>query len=197
MDGYSENAKKKDTSQKTYGKTSSVSDSKDRRTITDLIAEIEDDRTRDYVENRLIPQMRWYQKKASECKALYLRLMSASIALGAFIPVLAVLVEGSLTLRASIVLCSVATTAINALLSLHNYKDLWINYRNSREILLGMLYSYFNNTGKFARGTAKQKNALLIELCETEFAHEDGTWRFMQEMMKDKYNDDEERFRIT
>ena len=151
------------------------------RPLSELAAEIQDARTKDYVENRLLPQMTWYSAKSREYKGQYYMLMSFSIVLGAMIPVTSLLLKGPLWVQVLIASLGASVTALNAYLSLNNSKDLWLTYRNTREILLRTLYFYFNNAEKFSKGTAEEKDALLIEVCEAELARENGTWRSMME----------------
>ena len=149
--------------------------------LAPLVEEIQDPRTKDYVKNRLLEQMNWYRKKSGECKKQYHRLMSASIVLGALIPVTSLFLGEPSVAQVLIAVFGVAVTALNAYISLNNSKDLWVTYRNTREILLRTLYFYFNNAEKFSKGTQEEKNALLIEVCEGEMARENGTWRSMME----------------
>ena len=149
--------------------------------LRELASNIQDVRTKDYVENRLLPQMTWYSKKSNSYRRQYQVLMSFSIALGAMIPVMSVLVQGPPIIQLLIALLGTGATAVNAYLSLSNSRDLWLTYRNTREILLRTLYFYFNNAEKFSDGTAEEKDELLIEVCEAELARENGTWRSMME----------------
>ena len=151
------------------------------RSISELAKEIPNAQTRDYVENRLLPQMKWYSAKSGACKKQYQMLMSLSIILGAMIPVTSLLLKGPLWVQVLIASLGVAVTAVNAYLSLNNSKDLWLTYRNTREILLRTLYFYFNNAEKFSGVTGEEKDELLIEVCEAEMARENGTWRSMME----------------
>ena len=151
------------------------------RSISELAKEIPNAQTKDYVENRLLPQMSWYSAKSRACKKQYQALMSFSIVLGAMIPVTSLLLKGPLWVQILIASLGAAVTAVNAYLSLNNSKDLWLTYRNTREILLRTLYFYFNNAEKFSGVTGEEKDELLIEVCEAEMARENGTWRSMME----------------
>lgn len=151
------------------------------RPLSELAGEIRDSRTKDYVENRLLPQMTWYSRKSMEYKKQYHALMSFSIMMGAMIPIMSFFLKGPLWVQVLIASLGAAVTAVNAYLSLNNSKDLWLTYRNTREILLRTLYFYFNNAEKFSKGTTEEKDALLIEVCEAELARENGTWRSMME----------------
>ena len=62
-------------------------------------------------------------------------------------------------------------------MALHNFKDLWLNYRNTREKLLRVLYYYFNDAGIFSKDMQQgERDILLINICEEEMAGENGEW---------------------
>ena len=145
--------------------------------LMDLVAQVENDNTREYIETRAIPEMKYYSRKSKECKQVYLRCMTASIILGGLIPVVAVFSDGNVWLRVLTALLGSSVTAINAYLSLQNSKDLWLMYRSVRESLLRTLYYYFNGADIFKDGTQEEKDARLIEFCETELANERMSWR--------------------
>lgn len=158
-----------------------------RRAANDRIAgiqawidEMPDGDARRYLDDRLLPQMEWYRKKSAESKKWYVRLMSASIAIGAMIPVFSVFTDGGIAMKALLALLGSAVTAINAMLALHNYKDLWNTYRKTREDLLQTLYYYFNNTGIFdGEETREKKDRRLIQTCEERMEQEHTGWSAM------------------
>lgn len=142
-----------------------------------LIDQVESDKTRHYIVNRLMPQMSYYRNASGKCKKRYLRWMIAAIIVGAVIPVLSVIADGSIFMKLVLSALGSAVTAINAYLALENAKDLWHNYRQEREILLSTLYCYLNNAGMFAHLESQElKDALLIETCEKEMTKEVGNW---------------------
>ena len=142
-----------------------------------LLAQVRNENTRDFIENRLIPQMKWYSARASACKRNYQICMTISITLGALIPVAAVMANGATAVKVVIALLGGGVTAVNAYLSMQNYKDLWLSYRNTRENLLRNLYCYFNNAGMFSRELPEaEKDILLVNLCEEELSRETGDW---------------------
>lgn len=148
-----------------------------------LITQIQDEKTQSYITNRLMPQMEWYSRKGRECKKQYHFWATVTIVLGAFIPVVSVFADGSIWVKALLVALGSIVTACNAYETLHNFKDLWITYRNIREKLLRTLYFYFNNTGVFAQeNTQNAKDLLLINICENEMSSEHSEW--MSQMQK-------------
>ncbi len=145
--------------------------------FSELINQVKNENTKDYIINRVVQQMKWYSSKSRSYKKKYYCWMTASIILGAFIPVVSVFADGSIWVKALLAALGAAVTACNAYLSLHNFKDLWVTYRKNRETLLRALYLYFNNVGFFSQsGTQEEKDALLITTCENLFSAETDAW---------------------
>lgn len=150
--------------------------------LSELIKQVQNEKTKDYITNRIVEQMKWYSSASRSCKQKYYRWMTATIVIGAFVPIVSVFADGSIGVKALLASLGAATTACNAYLSLHNFKDLWVDYRRARETLLRTLYLYFNNVGVFSQnGTQEEKDALLITICENVFSSENGGWQTIME----------------
>ena len=145
--------------------------------LEDFISQVQCENIKSYITNRVLPQMKWYSSKSGENKRKYHFWMTVAILLGAMIPVVSVLADGAVWVKALIATLGAAVTACNSYISLHNFKDLWFTYRNTREALLRILYSYFNSAGIFSQsGTQEEKDILLVKLCEEELSHETDEW---------------------
>lgn len=143
-----------------------------------LIAEIPNEGTRDYIENRLIPQMEYYSKRSSRCKGQYFWLMGAAIVLGSLIPVFSVFSHAQTPIKVLIAALGTGVTAINAFLALLNSKELWISYRVTEEKLMRTLYAYLNHADGFSRDlTQEERDVLLFQICEDEMAGEHSGWQ--------------------
>lgn len=143
---------------------------------------VENERTKRYIQERVIKQMDWYRTKCYTCKRKYQCWMTVSIILSGVIPVASIFANGALVAKVLIAALGAAVTGINAYLSLQNYKNLWNTYRRNRELLLSTLYLYFNNAGIFAKETDQNKrDEMLIDVCEKSFQQEITDWR---EIMK-------------
>ena len=139
---------------------------------------VENEKTRQYIQERVITQMEWYRKKSSTYKAKYQHWMTASIILSGSIPVVSVFADGSIISKVVIAVLGAAVTGIGAYLSLHNYKELWNLYRVNREMLLSTLYLYFNHVGVFKKDIAQEdRDAMLIDMCEKNFQQDYGNWK--------------------
>lgn len=153
--------------------------SNERNAALDVsIVQVQNERTKSYIANRLVPQMEWYSRKGRECKKQYHFWTTVTILLGALIPVVSVFADGNIWIRAILVALGSIVTACNAYETMHNYKELWITYRNIREQLLRTLHFYFNNAGVFAQeSTQEAKDLLLVNICENEMSNESDEWR--------------------
>lgn len=145
--------------------------------LADMVSQIQNEKIRNYINGRIIPQMKWYSSNSREYKRKYHRCMTVSILLGAFIPVVSVFADGSTEMKVVLAFLGASVTAINAYLSLHNYKDLWLEYRTTRERLLRILYCYFNDAGIFTQKNSQaEKDILLVNVCEEELSSEHDGW---------------------
>jgi len=149
-----------------------------RSDLSTWIEKVQDPDTKQYILQRVMEQMNFYKTKSRAFKKKYNNWMTASIIISFLIPVVSVFADGSLVMKVVIAFLGGSITAITAYLRLHNYLELWSIYRNNREYLLSVLYSYFTATGIF-RNIADQagRDALLIETCENCFSAENKQWR--------------------
>lgn len=128
---------------------------------------VEDENTRNYIKIRVIPQMDYYSKSSRNNKKQYLRLKRLVIVFSALIPVATLFSDYGIWGKLVIVLFGTSVSAITAYLELQNYDKLWGSYRTKREQLLEVLMYYFMNAGAFSSiPDQKQKNTLLVEICE-------------------------------
>ena len=141
--------------------------------IRKRVMQISDEETRNYLLDRVLPQMTWYGRKSAQYQKMYYRLMVATIVLGALIPIFSLLAHPVV-----VALLGVSVTAINAYLALRKYHELWVSYSNVREDLLHTLYCYFNRAGVFAKkdSTQAELDVLLVDTCENAFSKENGGW---------------------
>ena len=145
--------------------------------IRKRVMQMEDGETRNYLLDRVLPQMKWYSRKCAKYQTMYYRFMAAAILLGGLIPVFSV--GGSYgVVKVILALLGASVTAINAYLALYKYHELWIAYRGTREELIHTLYSYFNRAGVFAQKKMSEAelNVLLVDVCENALSKEMGGW---------------------
>lgn len=131
-----------------------------------------------YIEERVIDQIIWYNQKSKKAQTRFKQLTVASIILNAIIPIFVLLSDYSIFFKLLVAGLSSSAGAINAIVALCGYKDLWIRYRSSCELLKSTLYRFFLKTGEF-RHSADDQSALMETLavsCEEYFTKEFQTW---------------------
>lgn len=138
--------------------------------FSEWIEDIANEKTRRYVQERVIKQMHWYRTKCKIYKAKYQHWTMISIILSGAIPVVSVLADGGIIAKILIASLGAAITCTSAYLNLKNYKEIWGIYRFNREWLLSTLYLYFNHVGVFGKEMDQEnRDAMLIEMCEKCF----------------------------
>ncbi len=144
--------------------------------------DIPNEKTRWYIQERVIKQMDWYRIKSVAYKMQYLRWTTGSIIISGVIPIASVLADGGIFVKIFIAALGAAVTSISAYLNLQNYKDLWAKYRFNREWLLSTLYLYFNQVGAFGKDLSQEeRDLMLIQMCEKCFQQEVSDWKSFNE----------------
>lgn len=147
---------------------------------------VENENIRNYIEIRIIPQMDYYSQSSRKNKKQYLSFKKLAIVFGALIPVATLFSDYGMLGKLVIVILGTSVSAITAYLELENYNKLWSSYRTKREQLLGVLMYYFTNAGAFATITdQKQKDTLLVEICEQCMSEEHQFWQRLSDKRRD------------
>lgn len=138
---------------------------------------------RNYIRHRIVPRMEWYGSKSRYCENRYRTLMTVSIIVSAIIPVVSIFADGTVYIKVIIALLGAVVTTISALISLQNYNELAVQYRNMREILLNTVYMYFNNRGEFALEQDQQaRDGKLVDICEGYIMQEIASWKKLKKI---------------
>ena len=157
------------------GKRSGAGDR--NRELEYFVSRVSNPDTRHYIQSRVVNEMEYYRTTCAKYKAQYLRFMTASIILGALIPVASIASDSATFMKFVIAALGSSVTAINAYLGLNNFRDLWFTYRDTRNTLLRTLYYYFNNTSSFEKiSSQEEKDKQLIQMCEKILANENSAW---------------------
>lgn len=131
-----------------------------------------------YIEERVIRQINWYEKKSNKNQFWYKVLMVISIIMSACIPVLTLMLDLSsgIKIRIIISILSSGVTGISAIIALYNYRELWVQYRTNCEILKSVLYRFFTKSGEFKDLDDTKIYNILISSCENYIIKEFETW---------------------
>jgi len=131
-----------------------------------------------YIENRVIEQIAWYSRKSREKQKRFKFFSILSIFLNAVIPVFVLFSDFSTLAKYLVTGLSSLAGAINTVMILCRYQDLWVQYRSNCEFLKSVLYRFFLKTGEF-KNIAGDEAALMDVLashCEGYFMKEFQTW---------------------
>lgn len=126
-----------------------------------------------YLQNRLLDQIRWYDKKANFNQKCYKRCSITAFIISALIPVFTLLGE-CLFIKLLIAISSAIASIINYIINISTYKDLWIQYRMNCEMLKSEVSKFANKIPPYNSDTAFE---LLVENCEQYFTKEFSKWQ--------------------
>lgn len=143
------------------------------------LGNIEDEDTKVYIETRVISQIDWYDKKSILNQKIYKWLTIISIIMSGSIPALTLITEFCWNIKVVIAVLSAAVTGISSIIALSNYKELWIEYRKSSEMLKSCLYLYFTRKGVYKDLTNEQAFQQLVTICEKKFIQEFNEWSLL------------------
>ena len=131
-----------------------------------------------YIEKRVLDQIIWYDQKSVEKQTRFKKLTIVNIILNAIIPIVVLFSDYGILVKALVTGLSSSAGAINAIVALCGFKDLWIQYRSNCELLKSTLHRFFLKSGEF-RHIADDQSALmdaLVASCEEYFTKEFQSW---------------------
>ena len=139
-----------------------------------------------YIQYRLIDQIRWYDGKAIHCRTYHERISIFAIILTTTSSFLALLSAnfpgGSPWISILAALCGSTTTVLLAVDKLKKYQELHNQYRGTCEKLKQEVHLYRTQSGDYQDPNRDpQTNDLFIERCESIMATENGTWAQLNE----------------
>ena len=131
-----------------------------------------------YIEHRVLDQIMWYSKKSRENQECFRCFSILAIFLNAAIPIIVLFSDFSVFAKCLVAGLSSFAGAVNAVIALCRYQELWVQYRSNCEALKSVLYRFFLKTGEFKQ-IADDEAALmdmLVSRCEEYFMKEFQTW---------------------
>ena len=140
--------------------------------------EMENSPLKTYIEKRVLDQIIWYDQKSVEKQTRFKKLTIVNITLNAIIPIVVLFSDYGILIKALVTGLSSSAGAINAIIALCEFKDLWIQYRSNCELLKSTLHRFFLKSGEF-RHIADDQSALmdaLVASCEEYFTKEFQSW---------------------
>jgi len=133
---------------------------------------------KEYLEQRLNDQLKWYGEKSKIYKKRFYCFRIATIVLGASIPVLTGFVSLWLGWLRVIAIVGALIAVMEGLNSLWQSQENWIRYRIIAENLKHEKYMYLTKTGIYRNAT--DGFADLVERVETIISSENINWANLQ-----------------
>ena len=129
----------------------------------------------DYIHNRLLKQIEWYDQKSCKCQKFYKRIIIITFSLSSLLPVI-LLFSGSCESKTDpvkVIAASISSiiTILNFILSICMYKELWVKYRSQCERLKSFLHVYLCQVKH-----SDEEFYKFVSTCENEFVNEFTSW---------------------
>lgn len=144
----------------------------------------------EYLKERVDDQIQWYSAKASSNKKWYIRLEILMILFSVSIP----FVSNFMTDQASwikhvVSFMGVAIAAITGLLALMKYRENWIEFRATSEILKHERYMFLTKSGAYRD---KDRFKVFVQTIEDILSKEVANWKTYQYKKVDEEEEEEE-----
>jgi hypothetical protein len=138
----------------------------------------------EYVNQRLDPQIKWYDKKSKQNKISYYVLRIVEIVCAISIPLIMGYVSDSTpSLKTVAALLGAIVGMISGFLGLFQAQENWISYRTTCETLRHEKYLYLTKSKPYDN---KEHFALLVERVELIVSKENTGWSQMLKTTKKK-----------
>ncbi len=128
----------------------------------------------DYLSQRIDDQINWYSRKSTFNKNRYQLFKALVIILSSSIPVLAIMItENDQLLKMIVGIAGVLIVVIEGILSLYKYKDIWLEYRMTSEMLNREKLLYLTGAGPYKTKKSFQD---FVEKAEAIMSSENKNW---------------------
>jgi uncharacterized protein DUF4231 len=142
----------------------------------------------DYLDQRIDDQIGWYSKKSTFNKKRYQFIKTLVIIISASIPVLAIMITGDdEILKIAVGVAGVSIVVLEGILSHYKYKDIWLKYRMTSEMLNREKILYLTSSGPYKTNKTLQS---FVERSETIMSTENQNWLTDQLKTEDPKNED-------
>ena len=127
----------------------------------------------DYISMRVEDQIKWMDAKSTSSKNSYQRLKFLVIILSVSIPFLVLFVDSFFYVKYAIGFVGLLIAAIEGMLSLYEYQNNWVNYRQTLEALRREQFLYATKSGVYKNDNSF---SLFVERFESLLATENKSW---------------------
>ena len=141
----------------------------------------------DYLSQRIDDQINWYSKKSTFNKNRYQIIKALVIIISASIPVLAIIIKSNDDrLKLTVGVAGVLIIVLEGILSLYKYKEIWLKYRMTSEMLNREKILYLTNSGPYK---TNKNFPSFVERAEVIMSEENKNWLFDQQKTEDSSNE--------
>ncbi len=128
-----------------------------------------------YLSDRIDDQINWYNKKSKTFQSRF-KLLKVIVIIGSVtIPFLVGMIEdGTFNLKIIVGIIGVLIAAIEGILSLYKYQELWLQYRLASEMLQREKLIFLTNSGIYHENPNAFKD--FVKRAETIMSSENQTW---------------------
>jgi len=132
-----------------------------------------------YIEARVKQYQEWYDRKAVQTKALFLRNRAGSVVGGAIVPVLVNMQNEWYpynidVVRIIVTLISLFVVILVSLESVYHYREQWKNYRSTEQFLGHETVFFRSRVGKYDKLDDDKAFRLFVERVEEAIASENS-----------------------
>jgi hypothetical protein len=128
-----------------------------------------------YLAERIDDQINWYSKKSKTFQTRYKTLKVVVIIGSVTIPFLVGLIEdGTANLKIAVGIIGIVIAAIEGILSLYKYQDLWLQYRLASEMLKREKIIFLTGSGPYKDNTEAFQH--FVKRAESIMASENQSW---------------------
>ena len=144
---------------------------------------------KNYLMDRVFPQMAYYSKASAVCKITYHRLTVLCIIFNGIIPFIMLFEEFTYVapyVKFAVTALSSAAGILTAIVALKRHRELWIQYRTCLEQLKRAVSMYFLGVGDFDCSQKPEERArTLFAVCENILSVEHNQWTELNKEKKD------------
>ncbi len=137
----------------------------------------------EYMQQRVDSQLQWYSDKAKLNKNWYIRLEVIAIILSVSIPFVSNFMTAATPwIKHCVSFIGVAIAAITGILALMKFRDNWVEYRTTAELLRHERYMFLTRTGAYA---AVNRFDIFVQTIENLLSKEVSNWKNYQSVTQE------------
>ncbi|MGN1481050.1 DUF4231 domain-containing protein [Porcipelethomonas sp.] len=129
----------------------------------------------EYIEERLDPQIKWYDEKSISCQKSYKLIQIVEIILAATIPLLSGYCNIFL-ISIIVGILGIIITILESLAKLFKYHENWIQYRTTCELLKYQKYIFLTGASPYNKADETVEN-IFVKNIEQIISSENNQWK--------------------